>query len=769
MSSLIGKEIGKYRITQLLGRGGMAEVYIGVDTHLDRQIAVKVLHSYLLEEGGAFIERFRREAKAIAKLRHPNIVQVHDFDIQDDLIFMVMEYIDGSNLQKRLEQLYREGKRFPFNQAGSIISDIAKALDYAHSQGILHRDIKPSNILIDKNGNAYLTDFGIARIVGDQKLTATGMLIGTPAYMSPEQCMGEDFTDESDIYSLGIVAFEILTGQVPFDAQTPIAIVHKQITEPIPNISNLVEDVPENTQEIVYKALAKSPAERYSTANEFATALKAALQLSESVETSLPELPSKELDADKGAYYAPTVVMEDAPLEGSPDQFETTLVENEKPAQIPAGIGSLGEKETQKDQAEAVRTKREKPLWAVYALVLVLLGASTIFLPKIFSPRQPTAKPEVTLTEPVYGEPAPSEIVQNELIPAEATESEPTVREPAATPSQSNEYIRVVFDVDHLNGELITKSGYMGDFEVVRVGEDQELAWRTGNGRILPSTDGNLESDHYMAFMIENDAFFQIPTGRLVRIEVEYLDEGTDIFNIQYDAHFGGPYGNGIFKDTKMIQKTNSGEFKIAVFDLYDANFAHRNNGDDFRLDDRADGAETIRRLSVMLFPKETVSVVFDAKHTDEGLLSHSQFDYDVEVVTVGEDQELAWRTGNGRVLPSSDGNLISDFYMEFIIRDDALLQIPAGRLVRIEIEYLDEGTDTFRIDYDAHDGGPYGDGTFKPTELIHKTGSGEFKAAVFELYDANFLHRNNDSDFRISDLGDGAETIRRVKIRLFP
>ena len=157
MANLIGKELGKYRVTERIGRGGMAEVYLGVHTMLDRPVAIKVLHGYLTEDL-SFIERFKREAKSVANLRHPNIVQVYDFDIYEDMLFMVMEYIEGTNLHERLVALEREGKRLPIKQVGSIINDIAGALDYAHTQGMLHRDVKPSNILLDAAGKAYLTD-----------------------------------------------------------------------------------------------------------------------------------------------------------------------------------------------------------------------------------------------------------------------------------------------------------------------------------------------------------------------------------------------------------------------------------------------------------------------------------------------------------------------------------------------------------------------------------------------------------------------------------
>ncbi len=334
MASLIGKEIGKYRITERIGRGGMADVYRGIHTHLDRPVAVKVLHGHLME-GGDFIERFKREAKAVANLRHPNIVQVHDFDIQGDLIFMVMEYIDGTNLQQKLVELDKTGERLPITQIASIVSDIAAALDYAHSQGMLHRDVKPSNIMLDAEGKAYLTDFGIAKIVGDNKLTATGTLIGTPAYMSPEQGRGEELTEESDIYSLGVVAFEMLTGHVPYDAKTPIGIVHKQISEPVPRITELVDGVPVSAQEVIDRALAKTPEGRFSSADELTGALRLALEALEATEDVLVQPTIEMSAAEHDKLSAPTVTMEAGQSEPEPE------AEKEKTPAVPSGSGKL--------------------------------------------------------------------------------------------------------------------------------------------------------------------------------------------------------------------------------------------------------------------------------------------------------------------------------------------------------------------------------------------------------------------------------------------
>ncbi len=385
MVSLIGREIGKYRITERIGRGGMAEVYLGIHTHLERQVAIKVLHGHLLESGD-FIERFKREAKAVANLRHPNIVQVNDFDIQDDLIFMVMEYIDGINLQERIMELDEEGERFPVKQIGSIINDIAGALDYAHSQGMLHRDVKPSNILIDKDGKAYLADFGIARIVSDQKLTATGTLIGTPAYMSPEQGRGDELTEESDIYSLGIVAFEMLTGQVPYDAQTPIGIVHKQITEPVPDMSDLVDGVPVSAQEVINRALAKSPEGRYSSAEELVRALRIALEALESTEV------------DEEILSVPTVAIPDATAPGEFDQPTVSIEKDKAPEQ--QDVVSPPEKETEKAQVAAKGSKRKIPTWGLITAGVALVAVVAV-LTQVIDLSKPGSESEPSSISPV--------------------------------------------------------------------------------------------------------------------------------------------------------------------------------------------------------------------------------------------------------------------------------------------------------------------------------------------------------------------------------
>ncbi|MFN8531204.1 MAG: serine/threonine-protein kinase [Anaerolineae bacterium] len=271
-STLVGQKLGKYQITQLVGHGGMATVYKGYQEDVDRYVAVKVLPPHP-GQTAAFVDRFRQEARTIAKLQHPHILPLYDYGNQDDILYLVMPFIDGGSLHDRI----RRGS-LPFNEIERLVSQIASALDYAHRQGIIHRDIKPDNILMNKDGFALLSDFGIAKLAETSGMTTTGGLVGTPAYIAPEQAQNNTIDGRADIYSFGIVVYEMLTGKQPFASDTPVNIILKQITMPPPLVSEFVPSIPSGINNVIARVLAKNPNDRYQTAGAFADDFKKALQ-----------------------------------------------------------------------------------------------------------------------------------------------------------------------------------------------------------------------------------------------------------------------------------------------------------------------------------------------------------------------------------------------------------------------------------------------------------------------------------------------------------
>ncbi len=269
---LVGSRLGKYDIRAEIGKGGMGMVYLGYDPLLDRKVAVKVLAPHLVWEAG-FIERFLREARAAARLKHTGIVTIYDVGQESNQYYIVMEYLEGQTLA----QVIRERGALPAEQTVTILGRLAEALDYAHECGLVHRDIKPGNIVVHPSGNVTLADFGVARAAQETRLTTTGALIGTPKYMSPEQVRGEEVDRRTDVYSLGIVAYEMLCGRAPFEAATPHAVLYQLMHEPPPPLQSLRPDLPEEVDASLAGALAKEPDARYSSATGFVDALAGAL------------------------------------------------------------------------------------------------------------------------------------------------------------------------------------------------------------------------------------------------------------------------------------------------------------------------------------------------------------------------------------------------------------------------------------------------------------------------------------------------------------
>jgi serine/threonine protein kinase len=404
VQDLTGQTLGQYRIVEQLGRGGMATVFKAFQPSLERYVAIKILPPYYAHEPG-FAERFIREAKAVARLEHPHIMPIHDFGQEGDYTYIVMKYVPAGTLKDLIAST-----SLSLEQATDIISQIASALDHAHAQGIVHRDVKPSNVLMDQGEWAFLMDFGLAKMVeGSKQLTASGVGVGTPAYMAPEQGRGEKVDGRADVYSLGIVLYEMLTGQVPFDAETPMAVVLKHITAPLPMPRSVNPVIPESVERVMLKSLAKDPADRYATAGEMATALR---QAKAEGEASPDELLS---------ITEPMPVTEKA----APALVERPTTPTLEPAQ----------------KVVVAAPKRKLPWWAfvvgVLSLVAVLgviLVAAGVIHPPVASTPVPALGAVDTPTSTVSPTETPTVVLQPTATSMfKLTETPATVLQPTAT------------------------------------------------------------------------------------------------------------------------------------------------------------------------------------------------------------------------------------------------------------------------------------------------------------------------------------------------
>jgi branched-chain amino acid transport system substrate-binding protein len=296
MPNLTGQSIGRYHILEQLGEGGMATVYKAYDTRLERDVAVKMLRTdqFIPAQLDMVLQRFEREAKALAKLKHPNIVNILDFGEHEGRPYLVMEYLPGGTLKQKL------GHAVPWQGAFQVLLPIARGLAYAHQHNLIHRDVKPANILVDENEEPILTDFGIAKLLEGAEghtLTGTGVGLGTPEYMAPEQGMGASAIDaRADIYSLGIVLYEMVTGRKPYVADTPMAVVLKQMTDPLPRPTDFVPGLPESVEKILFKALAKQPEDRYMDMNALIAAMEGLLASPQQVEASTAPVPTRQVE-----------------------------------------------------------------------------------------------------------------------------------------------------------------------------------------------------------------------------------------------------------------------------------------------------------------------------------------------------------------------------------------------------------------------------------------------------------------------------------------
>jgi serine/threonine-protein kinase len=402
------RKLGKYEIIERLGRGGMAEVYRAYHTSLDRYVAIKVLHAFLADDP-EFKNRFEKEAQNVAKLKQSHIVQVYDFeyDAEGESYYMVMELIEGPTLKERLVGMAEQGKLMPLDESLRIVREAAEALAYAHSRNMIHRDVKPANLMLDHDDRVVLTDFGIAKIVTGVQFTASGGMVGTPAYMAPEQGLGEAGDERSDLYSLGVILFQLVTGTLPYEADTPLATILKHLHEPTPSAKSRNPLVPEPIDRIIAKAMAKDPEDRYQTASQFIADLDRARR-GEPLEDTPVRPPTK-----RSAYD--TVLLQQA----------------EKPAGIPG--------------AAEVPPRSRTPWWiwgGIAGAIIVggyLLGTANGVFPSLtafLASATPTATASPTSTNTLP--PTSTETTTPTEIPSETPEPSNTpTRTPSPEPSRT--------------------------------------------------------------------------------------------------------------------------------------------------------------------------------------------------------------------------------------------------------------------------------------------------------------------------------------------
>ncbi len=353
-------QFGRYQLIRELGRGGMATVYLGRDPRFERDVAVKVLPAQFMHDP-QFIARFQREAQTIAKLEHPAIVPVYDFGDENGQPYIVMRYMSGGSLSERIQQ-----GETPLDQTLAIVQRIASALEAAHKHGIVHRDLKPGNILFDQYDNAYLADFGIVKLAeSNATFTGTG-IVGSPAYMSPEQAQGGRKIDQrTDIYSLGIIVFEMLTGKAPFEGETPVQQLMKHIMEQPPVVSRVKPNLPAAIDPVVTRALAKDPDDRFASVEEFSSALASATTVAAANGTPQPTITPAQEAGLATIVESPTGETASGTGElASVAPSMQSIAADPIPTGAQTGVGS--------------DNKRSIPGWLVGALILVGIGMCAI-------------------------------------------------------------------------------------------------------------------------------------------------------------------------------------------------------------------------------------------------------------------------------------------------------------------------------------------------------------------------------------------------------
>ena len=407
-NDLIGRQISQFDVLEEIGRGGMATVYRATQKSINRDVALKVLPRTFLHDPG-FLERFNREVEVIAHLEHPHIVPIYDYGEANGMPYIAMRFLAGGSFRR----LIRDGVR-DLRDLVRPVSQVAQALDHAHAAGIIHRDLKPGNILLDTSGNAYLSDFGIARVL-DSDLTGSA-IIGTPTYMSPEQANGDPLDARSDVYALGIVVFELITGREPFQAATPIAMLLKQINERVPSLTEFRRNIPEELDRVIAKATEKKRDDRYASAGEMAEAFAAAVRAMDTTELrpvrddddTLP--PTKPInDEQRASIPSPTPTNDLDGVTLTPETEDITRDKLERAQMEMDGPATMATPAPMHPSQSLPADPKPRPLWAYSAIALLLFvvaGAGVLVL-------NPFSQPvSLAASVPLYAEGV--QVIENE-------------------------------------------------------------------------------------------------------------------------------------------------------------------------------------------------------------------------------------------------------------------------------------------------------------------------------------------------------------------
>jgi len=485
----------RYKIEEELGAGGMSAVYKATDPNLKRIVAVKLVHPHLSKDP-EFVRRFEIEAAAVAQLRHPNIIQVFDFNHDGDTYYMVLEFVPGETLQARLKRLNNQNRKLSLEDVVKLSAQVCDATSYAHKRGLVHRDIKPANVMLDVQGNAILMDFGIVRIIGGTTHTATGAVVGTALYMAPEQIRGEHPDHRADIYSLGVMLFEMAGGRPPFNSDSAMTIMMMHLNDPVPDIGELNPAVPFALKTIIHKALEKNPTDRYQSAVEMAADLRALLEARPGTFTATAAPPAKVVPAPAAATAVQAEARPPARGETPPPVGSATPPPMSAPRPVPPPA--------RKGIPRAVLIGGAIGLVVLFCLVgTTILGYVLNHNPILPEPTFPvgivieqieTSNPDILLTEPAVQPPASATLTHTPTSLAPTATSTPTptattappTETPTITPTATPEGPYVV-----ITGIRIEGGVYVVDYEVHNFLDADNLHVHMFFNTVLPAQAGS--------------------------------------------------------------------------------------------------------------------------------------------------------------------------------------------------------------------------------------------------------------------------------------